>query len=56
MSKPKQKFILILTDEPDNTVSMELEFKPSIKGDAKTTPALDLALQLVEHARSLAVK
>lgn len=43
-----QKVIITLTDKGDGKVGCNLDFNPPIKPTSKTTPAIAIALEMVE--------
>jgi hypothetical protein len=43
-----QKVIITLTDKGEGKVGCTLDFDPAIKADAPATPALNLALEMME--------
>lgn len=46
-----QKAILTFTDADDDQVSVKLEFDPPVKGDARMTAAISMALQAMQSVR-----
>lgn len=49
-----QKAILTLSDKADGTIDVRIEFKPSIDANKTTSPAVHLAVQLMNHIGELA--
>ena len=47
------KIIITLTDKPNGNVGLEMDFEPPMKTDQAATPAISLALEMVEYATSL---
>ena len=43
------KIIITLTDKPNGNVGLEMDFEPPMKTDHKTTPAMNLAMQMVDY-------
>ncbi len=49
-----QKAILTLSDKAAGTIDVRIEFKPSIDPNKTTSPAVNLAVQLMNHIGELA--
>jgi hypothetical protein len=43
-----QKVTIVLTDKPTGNVGCEIHFHPTLKTDATPTPAVSIALKMVE--------
>ena len=47
-----QKAILTFADANDDQVSVKLEFDPPVKGDARMTAAISMAMQALQSVRN----
>lgn len=49
-----QKAIITLTDNPDvpGNVKCEISFEPAVSAHKKTTPAIMMALDMIQHVTS----
>lgn len=46
-----QKAILTFTDADDDQVNVKLEFDPPVKGDARMTAAISVAMKALQSVR-----
>lgn len=47
-----QRAILTFTDTDDDQVRVNLEFDPPVKGDARMTAAISMAMQALQSVRN----
>jgi hypothetical protein len=51
-----QRATLEFRDQPDGTITINLTCKPSLRGDAKITPAVQAAIEAMSHIAQQAEK